>query len=91
MSYYTLGTNCKPLTVALTSNTKFLPPLNRLYTEVDHTFMTPDEKNYYRFDDFGAEDVADDLLDTNPQLELQGAPIPLQRNPCGHRTGCCGR
>jgi len=31
MSYYKLGTNCEPATIALTSNSKFLQPLSTLY------------------------------------------------------------
>ncbi len=31
MSYYKLGTNCEPATIALTSNSKFLQPLSNLY------------------------------------------------------------
>lgn len=31
MSYYKLGTNCEPATIALTSNSKFLQPLSSLY------------------------------------------------------------
>lgn len=31
--YSTLGNNCIPQTIALTSNTKFLSPLNKIYNE----------------------------------------------------------
>lgn len=31
MSYYILGRDCTPATIALTSNTKFISPLNKIY------------------------------------------------------------
>ena len=31
MSYYVLGRDCIPATIALTSNTKFILPLNNIY------------------------------------------------------------
>ena len=31
--YSTVGNNCIPQTIALTSNTKFLSPLNKIYNE----------------------------------------------------------
>ena len=33
MSYYNLGTNCKPATIGLTSNSKFIQPLSNLYNK----------------------------------------------------------
>ena len=31
MSYYILGRDCTPVTIALTSNTKFIKPLSAIY------------------------------------------------------------
>lgn len=69
--YSVIGTNCIPKTMALTSNAKFLAPLNNLYNETDNTLKDNDDK-YFKFGDFRSSDFGDDLLDTNPRLEIKG-------------------
>jgi len=44
MSYSTLGTNCIPQTIAYTSNTKFLSPINPIYFQniIKPTYLSSD-------------------------------------------------
>lgn len=71
MNYYYLGTNCIPRTMALTSNEKFLEPLNEIYYKSEKHLAENDTNNYFRFSQIGREDIGDDLLDTNPRLEIK--------------------
>jgi len=76
MSYYKLGINCKVNSfTALTSNQKFLPPLNNLYEKSANNFyeyqVNIDNDNSYKlFENVGSKDIDDDELDTNGNLEI---------------------
>jgi len=55
MSYYILGRDCSPATIALTSNTKFITPLNKIYDVEYVKKQVPEKKeeednetNYYK-------------------------------------------
>ncbi len=55
MSYYILGRNCTPATIALTSNTKFILPLNKIYDveknkNIKNEVVSEDDKdlNFYK-------------------------------------------
>ena len=66
MSYYILGRDCTPATIALTSNTKFIKPLSNIY-DMDNIKKKNDEKdNIKKKNDEKDEDyykkILEDLL-----------------------------
>ena len=61
MSYYILGRDCTPATIALTSNTKFIKPLNNIYDMEKKEKVNQKEKKEEKDEDYYKK-ILEDLL-----------------------------
>ena len=75
-SYSILGTNCSQQTIALTSNQKFLPPLDNIYSDffTHHMLMYPGQeetRNLYNNQFYNNNHLYNNRLDVRKYKKCQ--------------------